>query len=145
MGEQPYPVEGGVAQSRRVAHRGASGTRRPGSRAKGLRRLPPVRGYGEYVEALSGPRLLRRPCRGFRRNRERAVDHTPINGHGEELLMPPDFDDFGERPGHGYEDLPDEAIRNRDSRGRRWKATASLRSQRSGGTTTARSLSGSSC
>jgi hypothetical protein len=73
------------------------------------------------------------------------VNHTPINGNGEELLMPTDFDDFGERPGHGYEDLPDEAIRNRDSRGRRWKATASLRSQRSGGTTTARTLSGSSC
>jgi hypothetical protein len=73
------------------------------------------------------------------------VHHIPIDGNGEELLMPTDLDDFGERPGHGYEDPPNEAIRNRASRGRRWKATASSRLQRSGDTTTARTLSGSSC
>lgn len=51
---------------------------------------------------------------GSRHNRGCAVDLTLVDGNGEELLMPTDFDDFSKRAGHDYEDLPEEAIRNRD-------------------------------
>jgi D-alanyl-D-alanine dipeptidase len=42
------------------------------------------------------------------------VDLTLIAGNGEKLLMPPNFEDSSERTGHDYEDLSEDATRNRD-------------------------------
>jgi hypothetical protein len=72
---------------RRVAYRGARRTRRPGSRDKGLRRLPSVRGYGEDVGPCQDPDYVADPGEGLRHDRGCVVDLTLIDGNGEELLM----------------------------------------------------------
>jgi zinc D-Ala-D-Ala dipeptidase len=54
------------------------------------------------------------PGEGSRYNRGCAVDLTLIEGNIEELLMPPNFENSSERTGCGYEDLSEDAIRNRD-------------------------------
>ena len=64
--------------------------------------------------AISEPGYVAGLAEGSRHSRGCTVELTLSNGNGKELLMPPDFDDFSERDGHGYEDLPEEAIRNRD-------------------------------
>ena len=84
----PGRRQGGGAQTcRRVAYRGARRTRRPGSRDKGLRRLPPVRGYGEDVGPCQDPDYVADPGEGLRHDRGCVVDLTLIDGNGEELLM----------------------------------------------------------
>lgn len=84
----PGRRQGGAAQTcRRVAYRGARRTRRPGSRDKGLRRLPSVRGYGEDVGPCQDPDYVADPGEGLGHDRGCVVDLTLIDGNGEELLM----------------------------------------------------------
>jgi D-alanyl-D-alanine dipeptidase len=42
------------------------------------------------------------------------VDVTLVDSRGKELEMPTGFDDFSLRAGHPYQDLPEQAIRNRE-------------------------------
>ena len=65
-------------------------------------------------EPVQNPGYVADPAKGSRHNRGCAVDLTLVDRNGEELLMPTGFDDFTERAGRYYKDLPEEAIRNRD-------------------------------
>ena len=60
------------------------------------------------------PDYVADPGEGLRHDRGCVVDLTLIDGNGEELLMPPNFEDSSERTGHDYEDLSEGATRNRD-------------------------------
>ena len=63
---------------------------------------------------LPDERYVANPKMGSRHNRASAVDLTVVDSQGKELQMPTGFDDFSLRAGHRYQDLPDEAIRNRE-------------------------------
>jgi D-alanyl-D-alanine dipeptidase len=63
---------------------------------------------------LPDERYVANPEKGSRHNRASAVDVTLIDFQGEELQMPTGFDDFSPRAYHHYQDLPDQAIRNRE-------------------------------
>jgi D-alanyl-D-alanine dipeptidase len=63
---------------------------------------------------LPDERYVANPDKGSRHNRASAVDLTLVDSQGKELQMPTGFDDFSPRAGHGYQDLPDQAIRNRE-------------------------------
>jgi D-alanyl-D-alanine dipeptidase len=54
------------------------------------------------------------PATGSRHNRGAAVDLTLIKLDGTELAMPTPFDDFTEKAGRDYMDLPDDVIHNRE-------------------------------
>lgn len=58
-------------------------------------------------------RYVANPANGSRHNRGAAVDLTLVDRTGKELLMPTEFDDFTERASRSYNDLPAEAIKNR--------------------------------
>ena len=49
------------------------------------------------------PDYVADPGEGPRRDRGCVVDLTLTDGNGEELLMPPNFEDSSERTGHDYE------------------------------------------
>ena len=59
-------------------------------------------------------RYVADPKKGSRHNRASAVDLTLVDSQGKELQMPTGFDDFSLRAHHHYQDLPDQAIRNRE-------------------------------
>ena len=63
---------------------------------------------------LPDERYVADPKTGSRHNRASSVDVTLVDAHGKELQMPTGFDDFGPRTHHHYQDLPDQAIRNRE-------------------------------
>jgi len=63
---------------------------------------------------LPDERYVANPKTGSRHNRASAVDLTVVDSQGKELQMPTGFDDFSLKAGHRYQDLPDEAIRNRE-------------------------------
>jgi D-alanyl-D-alanine dipeptidase len=63
---------------------------------------------------LPDERYVADPKTGSRHNRASAVDLTLVDSHGKELQMPTGFDDFSLKAGHGCQDLPDQAIRNRE-------------------------------
>jgi D-alanyl-D-alanine dipeptidase len=63
---------------------------------------------------LPDERYVANPETGSRHNRASAVDVTLVDSQGKELQMPTGFDDFSPRAGHPYQDLPDQAIRNRE-------------------------------
>jgi len=63
---------------------------------------------------LPDERYVANPEKGSRHNRASAVDVTLIDFQGKELQMPTGFDDFSPRAYHHYQDLPDQAIRNRE-------------------------------
>jgi len=63
---------------------------------------------------LPDERYVANPKAGSRHNRACSVDVTLIDSKGKELPMPTGFDDFSPRAYHHYQDLPDEAIRNRE-------------------------------
>ena len=65
-------------------------------------------------EPYQNPDFVADPAKGSRHNRGCAVDLTLVDETGEELRMPTGYDDFTEKAGHGYQDLPEEEIRNRD-------------------------------
>jgi D-alanyl-D-alanine dipeptidase len=54
------------------------------------------------------------PAKGSRHNRGAAVDLTLIKLDGTAVEMPTPFDDFTEKAHRGYQNLPAEAIKNRD-------------------------------
>jgi zinc D-Ala-D-Ala dipeptidase len=63
---------------------------------------------------LPDERYVANPKKGSRHNRASAVDLTLVDSQGKELQMPTEFDDFSLRAGHRYQDLPAQAIRNRE-------------------------------
>jgi D-alanyl-D-alanine dipeptidase len=63
---------------------------------------------------LPDERYVANPEKGSRHNRGSAVDVTLVDSQGEELQMPTGFDDFSPRADHHYQDLPEQAIRNRE-------------------------------
>ncbi len=116
MGEQLYPVAKAVL--RKPAAESLTEVQEE-LRDQGLG-LKVFDGYRPYEvtermwEPYQDPDYVADPAEGSRHNRGCAVDLTLVDGNGRELLMPTSFDDFSERAGHDYEDLPEEAIRNRD-------------------------------
>jgi D-alanyl-D-alanine dipeptidase len=62
---------------------------------------------------LPDERYVANPETGSRHNRASAVDLTLVDSQGKELQMPTGFDDFSSRADHGYQNLPDQVIRNR--------------------------------
>jgi len=63
---------------------------------------------------LPDERYVANPETGSRHNRASAVDLTLVDSQGKEVQMPTGFDDFSPRADHHYQDLPAEAIRNRE-------------------------------
>ncbi len=63
---------------------------------------------------LPDERYVANPATGSHHNRASAVDLTLVDSKGKELQMPTGFDDFSPRAGHDYQDLPVQAIRNRE-------------------------------
>ena len=63
---------------------------------------------------LPDERYVANPETGSRHNRASSVDLTLVDSRGRELQMPTGFDDFSPRAGHSYQDLPAEAIKNRE-------------------------------
>ena len=64
-------------------------------------------------EILPDDRYVANPSRGSRHNRGAAVDVTLTDSLGQELEMPTGFDDFSEKAGQNYMDLPQHVIENR--------------------------------
>ena len=65
-------------------------------------------------EPIQDPDYVADPAEGSRHNRGCAVDVSLVeSGTGEELYLPTGYDDFTEKAAHDYEDLPEEAVRNR--------------------------------
>ena len=64
-------------------------------------------------EILPDDRYVANPKRGSRHNRGAAVDVTLTDSLGNELEMPTGFDDFSEKAGQEYMDLPQHVIENR--------------------------------
>ena len=63
---------------------------------------------------LPDERYVANPEKGSRHNRASSVDVTLVDSQGKELQMPTGFDDFSPRAYHHYQDLPAQAIRNRE-------------------------------
>jgi len=63
---------------------------------------------------LPDERYVANPEKGSRHNRASSVDVTLVDFQGKELQMPTGFDDFSPRAYHHYQDLPNQAIRNRE-------------------------------
>ena len=63
---------------------------------------------------LPDERYVANPKKGSRHNRASSVDVTLVDSGGKKLQMPTGFDDFSPRAHHHYQDLPDQAIRNRE-------------------------------
>ena len=71
----------------------------------------------QYVlwEIFPVPGFVANPATGSIHNRGAAIDLTLCDlATGEELAMPTPFDDFTDKAGHAYQDLPEEVIKNRD-------------------------------
>lgn len=62
---------------------------------------------------LPDPRFVADPAVGSRHNRGYAVDLTLIDKAGNEVLMPTPFDDFTEKAGRSFMDLPPAALAHR--------------------------------
>jgi len=76
-----------------------------------------VTGIGRPADPLgdsSDERYVANPEKGSRHNRASSVDVTLVDSQGKELQMPTGFDDFSPRAYHHYQDLPAQAIRNRE-------------------------------
>ena len=65
-------------------------------------------------QILPDERYVANPEKGSRHNRASAVDVTLVDFQGKDLQMPTGFDDFSLRAHHQYQDLPGQAIRNRE-------------------------------
>lgn len=65
-------------------------------------------------EPIKNPDYVADPAKGSRHNRGAAVDLTLIDlKTGNELTMPTPYDDFTSRAHHDFNDLPEEALKNR--------------------------------
>jgi zinc D-Ala-D-Ala dipeptidase len=60
------------------------------------------------------PTYVADPARGSHHNRGCAVDVSLVDSLGNDIIMPTEFDDFTEKASHGYMELPEEAIKNRE-------------------------------
>ncbi len=67
-----------------------------------------------FWQILPDEQYVANPKKGSRHNRASAVDVTLVDSQGKELQMPTGFDDFSPRAHHGCQNLPDQAIRNRE-------------------------------
>jgi zinc D-Ala-D-Ala dipeptidase len=68
----------------------------------------------KFYEVFPDTNFVAAPWHGSRHNRGCAVDVTLISLEtGEELPMPTHFDDFSEKAGHTFMDLPDTVLKNR--------------------------------
>lgn len=69
----------------------------------------------KFYEIYPDTNFVAAPWHGSRHNRGCAVDVTLVDlKTGEELPMPTPFDDFTEKAGYDYTDLPDTVIKNRE-------------------------------
>jgi D-alanyl-D-alanine dipeptidase len=66
-----------------------------------------------FWEILPDPAFVADPRAGSKHNRGYAVDLTLIDLDGNDVAMPTEFDDFTERAGQDYMDLPAEALEHR--------------------------------
>ncbi len=66
-----------------------------------------------FWSILPDPKFVADPAQGSRHNRGYAVDLTLVDAAGNEVLMPTPFDDFTEKAGRAYMDLPKEALAHR--------------------------------
>lgn len=65
-------------------------------------------------EPYKNPDYVADPAKGSRHNRGAAVDLTIVDlATGEEIAMPTPYDDFTERAGQTWSDLPPDALKNR--------------------------------
>lgn len=67
----------------------------------------------KFWELVKDERYVANPAKGSKHNRGAAVDLTIIKRDGSELQMPTGYDNFTEKAHWEYNDLPEEAIRNR--------------------------------
>jgi len=67
----------------------------------------------KFWEIYPVPGFVADPKVGSNHNRGAAVDVTLIDSKGKELPMPTKFDEFSEKAGRDYYDLPAEVIKNR--------------------------------
>lgn len=66
-----------------------------------------------FWSILPDPKFVADPAQGSRHNRGYAVDLTLVDAAGDEVLMPTPFDDFTERAGREFMNLPKEALAHR--------------------------------
>ncbi|MDD8018610.1 MAG: M15 family metallopeptidase, partial [Bacteroidota bacterium] len=64
-------------------------------------------------EVVPDEKFVADPQKGSRHNRGAAVDLTLIDSTGNELSMPTPYDDFTEKAGHNYVNLPEVVLANR--------------------------------
>ena len=117
MGEQLYPVAKAYL---RAPAAGSLAEVQQKLEERGME-LKIFDGYRPYEvteriwEPYQNPDYVADPAEGSRHNRGCAVDVTLVDSAtGEELPMPTGYDDFTEKAGHDYQDLPEEARNNRD-------------------------------
>lgn len=89
-----------------------------GQQGLGLKVFDAYRPYEatvKFYQVYPDTNFVAAPWKGSRHNRGCAVDVTLIDlDSGEELEMPTPFDDFTEKAGHNYNDLPMQVIKNRN-------------------------------
>jgi D-alanyl-D-alanine dipeptidase len=88
------------------------------TRGLGLKIFDGYRPYSvtkKMWEIMPDERYVANPKNGSRHNRGAAVDLTLVDSTGKELEMPTGFDDFSEKAGQNYMDLPDTVIKNRNT------------------------------
>jgi D-alanyl-D-alanine dipeptidase len=67
-----------------------------------------------FWEIYPNSTYIAEPGSGSKHNRGGAIDVTLVDlASGEELAMPTAFDDFSDKAGHGYMDLPADVLANR--------------------------------
>ena len=89
------------------------------SKGLGLKIFDAYRPYAatvKFYEVYPDTNFVAAPWRGSVHNRGCAVDVTLIDlKTGKELMMPTPFDDFTEKAGHSYTDLPGQILKNRQT------------------------------
>ena len=85
-----------------------------GLRLKILDGYRPLSVQEQLWKAKPDARYVAPPARGSRHNRGAAVDVTLVDSEGHELAMPTAFDEFTEKAGAHYAQLPAEVLKNRD-------------------------------
>ena len=73
----------------------------------------PLSAQRKLWEIVPDSRYIADPAKGSKHNRGAAVDLTLVDKNGKELAMPTPYDDFTEKAHWNYQNLPQEAIRNR--------------------------------
>ena len=73
----------------------------------------PLSAQRKLWEIVPDSRYIADPAKGSKNNRGAAVDLTLVDKNGKELAMPTPYDDFTEKAHWNYQNLPQEAIRNR--------------------------------